>query len=100
MTNFLTEQDLAQIYKGDYVPMSQEIMDELKIDTYVWLQRYAPNTSLSEYLAICLRVLGQNFPRSYKAKLKGNSEKTVSECPTMTDKELIEFYLRERRKAD
>ena len=98
-TNYLTERDLAQIYKEDYIPMSKQLTEHLQLDTYVWLQKYAPNISVGQMCLICLRVLGCNVPVKYNVpKRNNNSEKNNSEqLSDMTDAELIDFYLKERR---
>ena len=95
-TNYLTERELFQIYKEDYFPMSKQLMEGMQIDTYLWVQEYAPDTSPGELCMMILRILGRNVPKKYKRKLKNNSEKNVSDHPPgMTDAELIDYYLNE-----
>ena len=122
MTDTLTERDLARIYKSDYTPMSPTLIDALWIDTYVWFQQYAPNASISDVLRSGYRILGYDLDRSIpfikersqnkRNKQNTNSLKTNSETekteetgrkkpnhpPGMSDRELIEYYLKERRE--
>ena len=103
MTDFITERDLAQIYKEDFVPMSKELIEGLQIDNYVWVQQFAPDTSITDFLAMNLRIIGKDVPREIKARLpKYRSEINHSET-YVSDEQLIEIYLkelRERRNAD
>lgn len=103
MTDFITERDLAQIYKEDFVPMSKELIEGLQIDNYVWVQQFAPDISITDFLAMNLRIIGKDVPRKIKARLpKYRSEINHSET-YVSDEQLIEIYLkelRERRNAD
>lgn len=100
-TNYLTERELSQIYKEDYIPMTKQLAEELQLDAWLWFQQYMPSMSESELCVICLRILGCNMPIKYSVrKPDKNSEKNNSEkLFGMTDDELINFYLKERERS-
>lgn len=101
----LTERELARIYKSDYTPMSSALIDALQIDNYVWYMMYAPKTELTDIMASDLRILGYEEvdarrvkPRKYRYLPLGTEKKELDHPPGMSDQELIEYYLKERRE--
>lgn len=87
----MTERELARIYKGDYRPMSPELIDGIITDTYVWYDKYCPNVPANEIHINWKRMLGLEEDTIKKKKpphYKGNNE---------SGEELIERLLKERR---